>query len=72
MGESTTPFDPRGRTRGKPSQLLLDNYKYLEYLYKYSIRLHQPSETKIVISKRLVFGQTLSYRMTLLVSKEIS
>lgn len=42
MGESTTPFDPRGRTRGKPSQLLLDNYKYLEYLYKYSIRLHQP------------------------------
>lgn len=20
MGESTTPFDPRGRTRGKPSQ----------------------------------------------------
>ena len=34
MGESTTPFDPRGRTRGKPSQLLLDNYKYLEYLYK--------------------------------------
>lgn len=32
MGESTTPFDPRGRTRGKPSQLLLDNYKYLEYI----------------------------------------
>lgn len=31
-GESTTPFDPRGRTRGKPSQLLLDNYKYLEYI----------------------------------------
>lgn len=61
MGESATPFDPRGRTRGKPSQLLLDNYKYLEYLYKYSIRLHQPSEAKIVTSKRLVFSQTLSY-----------
>ena len=48
MGESTTPFDPRGRTRGKPSQLLLDNYKYLEYLYKYSIRLHQPSAAKLL------------------------
>lgn len=45
MEESTTPFDPRGRTRGKPSQWLQDNYKYLEYLYKYSIRLHQPSDT---------------------------
>nr|DAR23119.1 MAG TPA: hypothetical protein [Caudoviricetes sp.] len=26
--------------------MLLNNYKYLEYLYKYSIRLHQPSEAK--------------------------
>nr|DAD59477.1 MAG TPA: hypothetical protein [Bacteriophage sp.] len=25
--------------------MLLDNYKYLEYLYKYSIRFHQPSDT---------------------------
>ena len=30
---------PPGRTRGKPSHHILYNYKYLEYLYKYSIRL---------------------------------
>lgn len=48
MGESTTAFDPLGRTRGKPSQLLLDTYKYLEYLYKYSIRFHQPSAAKLL------------------------
>ena len=56
MGESATPFDPRGRTRGKPSQLLLDNYKYLEYLYKYSIRLHQPSEATAKVPLSVSFS----------------